>query len=91
MAFRKRCLMDVWPQEGKERIFLCLEDRQTGSLRWIFKGSADEGAALEPLMEAPIKDVVKAGRNLSYVYMEERTADLYLKNQTDKGVQLSLF
>ena len=41
-------------------------------------------------MEAPIKDMVKAGP-ISYVYMEERMANLYLQHQTDKGVQLSLF
>ena len=90
MASIKRSLMDVWPQEGHERVFLCLENSKTGTLNWVFKGCASAGATLDPLMEAPIKDMVKAGP-ISYVYMEERMANLYLQHQTDKGVQLSLF
>lgn len=90
MASRKRCLMDVWPDEKQKRVFVCLENSKSGSMHWIFKGCADEGAALEPLMEAPIKDLVRAGP-ISYVYMEEGMANLYLNSQVDKGVQLSLF
>lgn len=88
-----RALMDVWPENEETKVFLCLENRKTGTMNWIYKGPARDAISMsdiQELQEAPIKDAIKAGP-VQYIYMDEDRARQFQQAKIDRGTQLSLF